>query len=108
MKKIIFISLSVLIISLLASCHKDTYVAKGSIKGRVLALHSTDSVVNAKVYLYKSIWSGSILSGSANTILLDSTQSNNKGEYSFLYNFTSGSEFFVRAYAKNYYTSSNA
>jgi hypothetical protein len=109
MKKLIFISFSILIISFLASCDKeDTQVpTKATVSGKVLALNTKNPVKGAKVLLYKSIFSGG-LGGSSITVVLDTVFTNDKGEYTFSYDYTLKSEFFVRAYANNYYTSSNA
>ncbi len=108
MKKIIFLSLTLLIISFLGSCKKDDNQLpdKATVSGKVLALNTKDPVKGAKVLLYKSIFSGGI-GGSSNTVVLDTTFTNDKGEYNFSYDSTLKSEFFVRAYANNYFTGSN-
>jgi hypothetical protein len=107
MKKLIFISLSVLIISFLVSCHKeDPTPTKATVSGKVLQLNSTIPVPNATVYLYESIWSGG-LGGGEFTITKDTTITNSKGEYSFEYTQGKSSEFFVKAYADDYYTNNN-
>ena len=108
MKKLLFISLSILIISFLASCKKndDATPTKATVSGRVLQLNSTIPVPNATVYLYESIWSGG-LGGGEFTITKDTTITNSKGEYSFEYTQGKSSEFFVKAYADDYDTDNN-
>jgi hypothetical protein len=71
-----------------------------------LQLNSTIPVPNATVYLYESIWSGG-LGGGEFTITKDTTVTNSKGEYSFEYTQGKSSEFFVKAYADDYYTDNN-
>ena len=97
----------ILITSFLASCKKDPATpSKSTVSGRVLQLNTKTPVPNARVYLYESIWSGG-LGGGEFTISKDTAITNSKGEYSFEYTQGSKSEFFVNAYADNYYTDSN-
>ena len=97
----------VLIASFLVSCKKDPATPpKSTVSGRVLQLNTKTPVPNARVYLYESIWSGG-LGGGEFTISKDTAITNSKGEYSFEYIQGSKSEFFVNAYANNYYTDSN-
>ena len=97
----------ILIISFLASCKKDPATpSKSTVSGRVLQLNTKTPVPNARVYLYESIWSGG-LGGGEFTISKDTAITNSKGEYSFEYIQGSKSEFFVNAYANNYYTDGN-
>jgi hypothetical protein len=110
MKKITIISLTVLIISLLASCDKNNpepVKTKGEVTGRVLALNSKDPVPNAKVTLYKSIWSGGLIGGSANTVEVSATTTNSNGEYSFSFDYKTGDDYFMLASADKYLFNNN-
>ena len=107
MKKSFNLLAIILIISFLVSCKKDPATpSKSTVSGRVLQLNTKIPVPNARVYLYESIWSGG-LGGGEFTISKDTAITNSKGEYSFEYIQGSKSEFFVNAYANNYYTDSN-
>jgi hypothetical protein len=107
MKKLSFLFSIALIVSFLVSCKKeDPTPTKATVSGKVLQLNSTIPVPNATVYLYESIWSGG-LGGGEFTITKDTTVTNSKGEYSFEYTEGKSSEFFVKAYADDYYTDNN-
>ena len=111
MKKSFNFLVIILIVSFLISCKKDNPTpaptpVKAMVTGKVLQLNSTTPVPNARVYLYESIWSGGLGGGEVN-ISKDTAITNSKGEYSFSYTKRSGSEFFVKAYATNYYTNNN-
>ena len=109
MKKLLFLSLSILIISFLGSCKKNNdatpNVENDTVKGRIVQVYTTIPVPNATVYLYETVWSsnGGILSGSANTVSLDTAITNDKGEYTFTYKRRrGGNEYFIRALANNF------
>jgi hypothetical protein len=109
MKKLIFISLSILIISFLGSCRKNDNptpnVEDDTVKGRIIQVYTTIPVPNATVYLYETVWSssGGVLGGGANTVSLDTAITNDKGEYSFTYKRRrGGNEYFIRAFAENF------
>jgi hypothetical protein len=110
MKNLILISITVLIISLLASCDKNNpepVKTKGEVTGRVLALNSKDPVPNAKVTLYKSVWSGGLVGGSANTVEVATTTTNSNGEYSFSFDYKTGDDYFMLASADKYVVNNN-
>ncbi len=109
MKKILFLSLTLLIISFLVSCKKDESttpdVEETTVKGRIVQVYTTIPVPNATVYLYETVWSssGGLLGGGAHTVSLDTTVTNDKGEYSFTYKRRrGGNEYFIRSFAKNF------
>ena len=109
MKKILFFSLTLLIISFLGSCKKDESttpdVEETTVKGRIVQVYTTIPVPNATVYLYETVRSssGGLLGGGAHTVSLDNTVTNDTGEYSFTYKRRrGGNEYFIRSFAKNF------
>jgi hypothetical protein len=98
MKKLIFISLSVLIISFLGSCGKKDFT---DIQGRIIEKGSNKGIVNAKVVFSQCISNG-ILGGSSceavDTVLTDAN-----GNYRYTVEDDQTINYHIEAFKDNYY-----
>jgi hypothetical protein len=107
MKKVAFLSISILIISFLwLGCSKEEDTPKTTVfKGKILEENSRTPVADARVIFYETLYSKTFGGGSI-TINLDTAFTDKEGNFSFDYtpNASSSTELSVTASKKNYET----
>ena len=98
MKKLLFISLSILIISFLASCGKKNYT---SVEGQVLEKDSNKGVANAQV-IFSECVPGEGTGSSAICLDIETVLTNAQGKYIFTKEKDDATYYRIRAEKTNY------